>query len=81
MPSASSPGSRFRGRFSGKTRVAARSGDFYVPLDQPLANVIAAALEPETQSSYAANRVLGLPRITAEQPASVRSGRTYDELP
>ena len=51
------------------TRVAARSGDFYVPLDQPLANVIAAALEPETQSSYAANRVLGLPRITAEQPA------------
>jgi hypothetical protein len=42
--------------------VAAHAGDFYVPLDQPLANVVAAALEPETQSSYAANRVLHLPR-------------------
>jgi hypothetical protein len=30
-------------------------------MDQPLANVIAAALEPDTQSSYAANRVLSLP--------------------
>jgi len=49
--------------------IAARSGDFYVPLDQPLANVIAAALEPETQSSYAANRVLNLPRVDAGQPA------------
>ena len=38
-------------------------GDWYVPLDQPLANVIAAALEPETQSSYAANRLLALPRV------------------
>ena len=43
------------------TRVVAKAGDFYVPLDQPLANVIAAALEPDTQSSYAANRVLSLP--------------------
>jgi Zinc carboxypeptidase len=51
------------------TRVAATAGDFYVPLDQPLANVIAAALEPETQSSYAANRVLTLPQITADRPA------------
>ena len=42
--------------------VAAHAGDFYVPLDQPLANVIVAALEPETQSSYAANHVLHLPR-------------------
>jgi hypothetical protein len=50
-------------------RVAARGGDFYVPLDQPLANVIAAALEPETQSSYAANRLLNLPRIDASQAA------------
>lgn len=35
-------------------------GDFYVPLDQPLANVIAAALEPDTQSSYAANHAVHL---------------------
>jgi hypothetical protein len=50
------------------TRVAAKAGDFYVPLDQSLANVIAAALEPETQSSYAANRVLTLPQIVADRP-------------
>ena len=49
-------------------RVAAKAGDFYVPLDQPLANVIAAALEPETQSSYAANRVLTLPQIGVDRP-------------
>ena len=49
--------------------LAAHRGDFYVPLDQPLANVIAAALEPETQSSYAANRLLNLPKIDASQAA------------
>ncbi len=42
-------------------RLVIKAGDFYVPMDQPLANVIAAALEPETQSSFAANRVLSLP--------------------
>jgi hypothetical protein len=49
-------------------RVAIKAGDFYVPMDQPLANVIAAALEPETQSSYAANRVLMLPKVDAALP-------------
>jgi len=49
--------------------VAAHRGDFYVPLDQPLANVIAAALEPETQSSYAANRLLNLPKADVSQAA------------
>ena len=49
--------------------VPARTGDFYVPLDQPLANVITAALEPETQSSYAANRVLTLPRADNNRSA------------
>ena len=50
-------------------RVSAKAGDYYVPLDQPLANVIAAALEPETQSSYAANRVLSLPpKLAAGEP-------------
>ena len=38
-----------------------KAGDLYVPLDQPLANVIVAALEPDTQSSYAANYVLTYP--------------------
>lgn len=50
-------------------RVMVKPGDFYVPMDQPLANVIAAALEPETQSSYAANRVLTLPKADAVQAA------------
>ncbi|HEV2042410.1 MAG TPA: M14 family metallocarboxypeptidase [Casimicrobiaceae bacterium] len=49
--------------------LAVKIGDFYVPMDQPLANVIAAALEPETQSSYAANRVLVLPKVDAAQAA------------
>jgi hypothetical protein len=49
--------------------VVAHRGDFYVPLDQPLANVIAAALEPDTQSSYAANRLLNLPKADASQSA------------
>ena len=44
-------------------RVDFKAGDFYVPLDQPLANLVAAALEPETQSSYAANRLLTLPPV------------------
>ena len=47
-------------------RLTIKAGDFYVPMDQPLANVVAAALEPETQSSYAANRVLSLPQSPAE---------------
>jgi Zinc carboxypeptidase len=41
-------------------------GDFYVPMDQPLANVVSAALEPETQSSFASNRLLSLPAFSGE---------------
>ncbi len=33
-------------------------GSYYVPLDQPLANLVLAALEPDTQNSYLANRIL-----------------------
>ena len=33
-------------------------GSFYVPLGQPLANLILAALEPDTQNSYFANHIL-----------------------
>jgi len=51
------------------THVTARAGDYYVPMDQPLANVIAAALEPDTQSSYAANHLLTLPRADGAMAA------------
>ncbi len=33
-------------------------GSYYVPLNQPLANLVVAALEPDTPSSFFANRVL-----------------------
>lgn len=33
-------------------------GSWYVPLDQPLAHLAVAALEPDTQNSYLANRVI-----------------------
>lgn len=34
------------------------AGSYYVGLDQPLANLVAAALEPDTQNSYVTNRVV-----------------------
>src|SRR5436190_11882759 len=52
-----------------RAAVTAHRGDFYIPLDQPLANVIIAALEPDTQSSYAANRLLNLPKADVGQAA------------
>jgi hypothetical protein len=33
-------------------------GSYYVPLNQPLANLVLAALEPDTPSSYFANRIV-----------------------
>jgi hypothetical protein len=33
-------------------------GSYYVPLSQPLANLVIAALEPDAPSSFFANRVL-----------------------
>ncbi len=35
-----------------------KAGGYYVPLDQPLANLAFAALEPDTQSSYLANGII-----------------------
>ena len=35
-----------------------RAGSYYIGLDQPLANLIVAALEPDTQNSFVANRVV-----------------------
>lgn len=34
------------------------AGSFYVPLDQPLANLVLAAMEPDTQNSFFANRIV-----------------------
>jgi hypothetical protein len=34
------------------------AGGYYVGLDQPLANLVVAALEPDTRSSYVANRIV-----------------------
>ncbi|HEX6362941.1 MAG TPA: M14 family metallopeptidase [Albitalea sp.] len=59
------------------TLIDVKAGGYYVPLDQPLAHLVFAALEPDTQSSYVAHgivdrldnlaRVMGLPtmRLTA----------------
>ncbi|MGQ2981484.1 MAG: M14 family metallopeptidase, partial [Polaromonas sp.] len=45
-------------------------GSYYVPLSQPLANLVIAALEPDTQSSYFANRLIdslaGSARVMSE---------------
>lgn len=42
------------------------AGWYYVPLDQPSANLAAAALEPESQSSYVSNRLLQIPAADAD---------------
>ncbi len=34
------------------------AGSYYIGLDQPLANLVIAALEPDTQNGYAANRIV-----------------------
>ena len=38
--------------------IDAVAGSYYVGLDQPLANLVVAALEPDTQSSFVANRII-----------------------
>jgi hypothetical protein len=50
--------------------IDAPTGSYYVPLSQPLANLVIAALEPDTQSSYFANRLIdslaGSARVMSE---------------
>jgi hypothetical protein len=41
-----------------RKKLEAPAGSFYVGLDQPLANLAVAALEPDTQNSFFANRLL-----------------------
>lgn len=38
--------------------IDAPAGSYYVPLDQPFANLAIAALEPDSQNSYVANRII-----------------------
>jgi len=40
------------------------AGSYYVGLDQPLANLVIAALEPDTQNSFVANRIVNA--VTAQ---------------
>jgi len=61
-----------------RTAIDVPAGSFYVPLNQPLANLAIAALEPDTQSSYFANhlingmadtaRVMATPSLVFEEP-------------
>jgi hypothetical protein len=44
------------------------AGSYYVPLTQPLANLVVAALEPDTQNGFVANRIIA----GVEQLARVR---------
>lgn len=49
--------------------IDAAAGSYYVPLDQPLAHLALAALEPDSPHSYTAHRILsaldGVARVTA----------------
>jgi len=50
--------------------IDAPTGSYYVPLNQPKANMVIAALEPDTQSSYFANQLIdslaGIARVMSE---------------
>ncbi|PAT36108.1 peptidase M14 [Vandammella animalimorsus] len=57
-----------------RERVTVPAGSYYVPMGQPLANLAIAALEPDTQNSYFANRIqhdLGSLVRVVEPPALV----------
>ena len=45
------------------SRVSPKAGTFYVPLNQPLAALVVAALEPDSQNSFVANRLMSLDDI------------------
>jgi len=52
------------------TLIDAPAGSYYVPLDQPLANLALAALEPDTQNSYVSNRIVS--GVTSEARVMMR---------
>lgn len=58
------------------------TGDyFYIPLNQPLANLAVVALEPESQSSYVANRLLTLPEAKGNDAVVLPVYRVTQSLP
>jgi len=62
-------------------RLAPAAGSFYVSMNQPLAALVSAALEPDSQNSFAANRLLAidagqLRRVVQSPPAASTSPLT-----
>jgi hypothetical protein len=56
-----------------------KAGSYYVPLDQPLANLVLAALEPDTQSSFVAHRIIE--GVAGEARVMGRPGMKRSALP
>ena len=56
-----------------------KPGGYYVPLDQPLANLAIAALEPDTQNSFFANGIVG--SVTGQARVLVRPDFRTTPLP
>ncbi len=54
-------------------------GSYYIPLNQPLANLVIAALEPDTQSSYFANRLVD--NLSSSARIMSESALQTEELP
>jgi hypothetical protein len=54
-------------------------GSYYVPLSQPLANLVIAALEPDTQNSFFANGIIG--NVASEARVTAVPGVKLNVLP
>ena len=54
-------------------------GSYYVPLSQPLANLVIAALEPDTQNSFYANGIIG--SVKSEARVTAVPGVKLNVLP
>lgn len=54
-------------------RLTAEAGSWYVPLDQPLANLVLVAMEPDSPNSYFANRLV--PTLDTAARVLVAPGR------
>ena len=54
-------------------------GSYYVPLNQPLGNLVVAALEPDTPSSYFANQIL--PNLQATVRVMAQPNVKFEEIP
>jgi hypothetical protein len=53
-----------------RAAIDAPTGSYYIPLNQPLAHIAVAALEPDTQNSYFANHLIGELEHTARVMAT-----------